>query len=140
MREAEGRESRVESSAIRVRRLLPLGLGALLAAAAVLAASRPEAEQTKIDWLLAEVGNSKAIFIRNGKEYDASRAVSHLKTKLLFAGKRVQNARQFIGGVASHSEETGKPYEIRLSDGTQKPMQVWLLERLAVYEKGQSKK
>jgi hypothetical protein len=48
----------------------------------------------------------------------------------------VQTARQFILGVASHSEETGKPYEIRLPDGTQKSIQVWLLERLAVYEKG----
>jgi hypothetical protein len=110
----------------------------LLSSSAALAASRPDAEQVKIDWLLKEVGNSGAIFIRNGKEYDASKAVSHLKTKLLFAGKRVQTVRQFIVGVASHSEETGKPYEIRLPDGKQSPLQVWLLERLAVYEKGDS--
>jgi hypothetical protein len=102
------------------------------------AANRPPVEQTKIDWLLAEIGNSKATFIRNGQEYDASKAASHLKTKLLFAGKRVQTVRQFIVGVASHSEETGKPYEIRLSDGRRGPMEVWLLERLAVYEKGAS--
>src|SRR5207249_5843772 len=114
MGEVESRESRVESWG---RRLM-LGLASLIVASALLAASRPEAEQTKIDWLLAEVGNSKGVFIRNGKEYDASRAVSHLKTKLLFAGKRVQTVRQFIVGVASHSEETGKPYEIRLPDGT----------------------
>jgi hypothetical protein len=100
------------------------------------AANRPPVEQTKIDWLLAEIGNSKATFIRNGQEYDAAKAVSHLKTKLLFAGKRVQTVRQFIVGVASHSEETGKPYEIRDSDGKQGKMEVWLLERLAVYEKG----
>jgi hypothetical protein len=103
------------------------------------AASRPAEEQARIDWLLQEVGNSKATFIRNGKEYDAAKALSHLKTKLLFAGKRVQTARQFIVGVASHSEETGKPYEIRQPDGKQGPMEVWLLERLAVYEKGQIK-
>jgi|GEM_PF-325720 hypothetical protein len=100
------------------------------------AASRPAAEQAKIDWLLAEIGNSKATFIRNGNEYDASKAVSHLKTKLLFAGRRVQTVRQFVVGVASHSEETGKPYEIRGQDGKQGPMETWLLERLAVYEKG----
>jgi hypothetical protein len=107
---------------------------------AALGASRPEAEQAKIDWLLAEVGNSKATFIRNGQEYDACKAVSHLKTKLFFAGRRVQTVRQFIVGVASHSEETGKPYEIRLPDGKQEPMQLWLMERLAVYEKGEPKK
>jgi hypothetical protein len=102
-------------------------------------ASRPAAEQVKIDWLMAEIGNSKATFIRNGQEYDASKAVTHLKTKLLFAGRRVQTARQFIAGVASRSSESGKPYEIRLPDGRQATMEVWLLERLAVYEKGQSK-
>lgn len=99
-------------------------------------ASRPAAEQAKIDWLLAEIRNSKATFIRNGKEYDASEAVSHLKTKLLFAGRRVQTVRQFIVGVASHSEKTGKPYEIREPDGKQEPIETWLLERVAVYEKG----
>jgi hypothetical protein len=85
---------------------------------------------------MAEIGNSKATFIRNGKEYDASAAVSHLKTKLLFAGRRVQTARQFIVNVASRSSQSGNPYEIRLPDGKQQPMEVWLLERLAVYEKG----
>ena len=82
-----------------------------------------------------EIGNSKGIFIRNGKEYDAARAASYLKTKLRFAGSRVQTVRQFIVGVASRSSESGKPYEIRLADGKQQPMEVWLLERLAVYEK-----
>jgi hypothetical protein len=101
-----------------------------------LGASRPAAEQAKIDWLLEEIRNSKATFIRNGSEYDCSKAVSHLKTKLLFAGRRVQTVRQFIVGVASHSEETGKPYEIREPDGKQGPMETWLLKRLAVYEKG----
>jgi hypothetical protein len=101
-----------------------------------LGASRPEAEQIRIDWLLSEIGNSKGTFIRNGKEYNASTAVSHLKTKLRFAGSRVQTVRQFIVGVASRSSESGKPYEIRLPDGKQQPMEVWLLERLAVYEKG----
>jgi hypothetical protein len=101
-----------------------------------LGASRPAAEQAKIDWLLVETRNSKATFIRNGKEYDTSKAVSHLKTKLFFAGRRVQTVRQFIVGVASHSEETGKPYEIREPDGKQGPMETWLLKRLAVYEKG----
>jgi hypothetical protein len=95
---------------------------------------RPVAEQTKIDFLLGEVRNSPAIFIRNGKEYPASRAASHLLSKLNFAGKRVQNARQFIVGIASHSEASGKPYEIRWPDGRRQPLAEWLLERLDLYE------
>jgi hypothetical protein len=113
--------------------LLILFFAALTAAAA----SRPAEEQSKIDWLLKEVGGSKAVFIRNGKEYDAEKAVSHLKSKLFFAGSRVQTARQFITGVASHSEESGKPYEIRLPDGNLVKLETWLLSRLAVYEKGE---
>jgi Family of unknown function (DUF5329) len=131
------RESKVEGRRSKVIRPLPLFCAALYFAASYsVGASRPAAEQAKIDWLLAEIRNSKATFIRNGNEYDASKAVSHLKTKLFFAGRRVQTVRQFIVGVASHSEETGKPYEIRERDGKQEPMGTWLLERLAVYEKG----
>jgi hypothetical protein len=130
-------ESKVEVRKPKVIPPLPLLCAALYLAASYSAgASRPAAEQARIDWLLEEIRNSKATFIRNGSEYDAAKAVSHLKTKLLFAGRRVQTARQFIVGVASHSEETGKPYEIRDPDGKQRPMQTWLLERLAVYEKG----
>ena len=130
----EGRRSKV------VGPRLALCVALTLAASYAVGASRPAAEQAKIDWLLLEIGNSKAIFIRNGKEYDAAKAVSHLKTKLLFAGRRVQTVRQFIVGVASRSSESGKPYEIRLVDGRQAPMETWLLERLAVYEKGQHRR
>ena len=115
--------------------VLPL----LLAVPAQLAAARhsirPVAEQTKIDFLLGEVKNSPAIFIRNGSEYPGSRAAAHLLSKLNFAGRRVQNARQFIVGIATHSEASGKPYEIRWPDGRRQPLAEWLLERLAFYEK-----
>lgn len=96
---------------------------------------RPVDEQTKIDFLIGEVKSSPAFFIRNGKEYPAPRAASHLSTKLKFAGKRVQTSRQFITGIASHSEETGKPYELRWPDGRRQPLAEWLLERLDFYEK-----
>ncbi|HLN93689.1 MAG TPA: hypothetical protein VK389_07490, partial [Thermoanaerobaculia bacterium] len=49
----------------------------LLIPAALFAAKRtirPVAEQTKIDFLLGEVKNSSAIFVRNGSEYPGSRA------------------------------------------------------------------
>jgi hypothetical protein len=133
------KESKVQGPRSQVRRPLVLVCVALsFAASYARGATRPEVEQGKIDWLLKEIGNSKATFIRNGKEYDAAKAVDHLKFKLHWAGRRVQTARQFIVGVASRSQETGKPYEIRLSDGRQMPIEGWLLERLAVYEKGES--
>jgi hypothetical protein len=106
-----------------------------LLAALLRAATRPEEEQQKIDWLISEMKNADAIFIRNGKEYNGEKAAAHVRSKLWFAGKRVQTVREFIAGVASYSEETGKPYEICFKDGTQGPLERWLLERLAVYEK-----
>ncbi|MGH9318203.1 MAG: DUF5329 family protein [Thermoanaerobaculia bacterium] len=115
------------------------GFAALFALAAGLAAeTRPAAEQAKIDWLLAEIQRSNAIFIRNGKEYKASTAVSHLRRKLAASGRRVQTARDFILAVASRSERSGRPYEIRLSDGEREKLQTWLLARLSDHERPQT--
>ena len=106
--------------------------------AAAVAASRPAGEQSKIDWLLDQVGGSGATFIRNGQEYEAKKAVSHLKQKLWFAGGRVQTAHDFIVGCATHSEQSGKIYEVRFADGKQRPLADWLNERLADLEKGKA--
>jgi hypothetical protein len=132
-------EARVKAlRSVRTRRIAP-GIGLLLFASSLLAATRPPEEQEKIDWLLAEIKSSDAVFIRNGKEYDGEKAAAHVRSKLWWAGKRVQTVREFIDGVASHSEETGKPYEIRTKDGGQRPLEKWLLEKLAIYEKGSKK-
>jgi len=109
---------------------------ALVCSQAALGAKRPEAEQKKIDALIEDVGQSNAIFIRNGVEYEAVKAVSHLKFKLFMAGSRVQTVRDFIDGVASHSEETKKPYLIRPAGAAAAmPLRDWLLRRLAEREK-----
>ncbi len=130
--------SATTSEAMSVRRTIATMAVLLLFAAAALAASRPAAEQKRIDWLIEEVRNSRGVFIRNGEEYPASKAVSHLKFKLMMAGKRVQTVRDFIEGVASHSQESGKPYQLRLPDQPVRPMKDWLYERLAKFEKGAS--
>jgi uncharacterized protein DUF5329 len=106
-----------------------------LAAVVTFAAARPAAEQAAIDWLISQVKTSEAVFIRNGVEYNGEKAAAHLKSKLFLAGKRVQTARQFIVGIASRSETSGKPYEIRGKDGVQQPLEKWLLEKLAAFEK-----
>lgn len=107
------------------------------------AAARPPAEQEKIDWLLARIRSSDAVFLRNGSEYDGEKAASHLKTKLFFAGKRVQTAREFIAGVATRSEESGQPYRIRpkgagAASASVVPLGDWLLARLLEHEKALS--
>jgi Family of unknown function (DUF5329) len=111
-------------------------LGFFLAAASLFAAAvRPAAEQEKIDFLLAEVKNSRDVFIRNGREYAGAKASAHLAMKLRFAGKRVQTATDFVLGVASKSEESGKLYEVRTREGHREPLRDWLLARLQLHEK-----
>ena len=106
----------------------------LLAQSASAAASRPAAEQAKIDFLLGEVKRSDDVFIRNGREYSGARASAHLARKLKFAGKRVQTATDFVLGIASKSEETGKLYEVRTRQGHREPLRDWLLARLHLHE------
>ena len=119
----------------RRRALLAVVLLAALPGAGA-AAKRPPAEQKKIDWLIDQVGQSKATFIRNGTGYDAAKAVSHLKFKLFMAGSRVQTVKDFVEGVASSSSETGKPYLIRLPGASAPtPMHEWLTAKLAEYDK-----
>jgi len=81
------------------------------------------------------VRESGATFIRNGKEYDAERTVSHLKQKLFLAGARVRTASDFVRGVATHSEASGRPYLLRLPGGEVRPLGDWLLEKLAAIER-----
>jgi len=104
--------------------------------AAAIAAKRPPAEQKKIDWLIEQVGQTDAVFIRNGTSYDAAKAVSHLKFKLFVAGSRVQTVKDFVEGVASSSSETGQPYLIRPRGAAAPiPMHDWLTAKLAEYGK-----
>jgi hypothetical protein len=117
---------------MRSARLL---LALLLAALPLVAATRPAAEKEKIDWLLSEIERSDAAFLRNGASFDGRKAASHLRTKLFWAGKRVQTARDFIRGVCAHSEASGKPYEVRFRDDTTQPLEKWLSERLVAFEK-----
>ena len=110
-------------------------LALLLVALPLAAAKRPGAEQEKIDWLLSEIERSDATFLRNGAEFDGRKAASHLNMKLFWAGKRVRTARDFILGVCSHSEASGKPYEVRFKDDTRRPLAQWLTGRLDAFEK-----
>lgn len=118
------------------RGLLTGGAGFLLACAGALAsATRPAAEQDKIDALLSLVRGSDAVFIRNGTEHTGPAAAAHLKSKLWWAGNRVQTARDFIDGVASRSEESGLPYEIAPKTGAREPLRAWLLRALEALER-----
>ena len=104
---------------------------ALLAAQAFAAAP---SEREKISYLLNQIAYSDATFIRNGQEYSGIEAKAHLQSKLDYAGGRVHTAEEFITYIASKSSATGKPYYVRLPDGTEMEAAQWLHERLAEKE------
>jgi hypothetical protein len=80
--------------------------------------SKPLTEREKIEALIMHIENLKdAVFIRNGREYDAKTAASFLRAKWRTNDTEVKTARDFIAKVASVSSTTGRPYLIRFRDG-----------------------
>lgn len=111
-------------------------LAGFLAGSLAASVKRSPAEQEKIDRLFAEIERSDAVFIRNGKDYGPSKAASHLKRKLFFAGEnRILTAKDFIRGIATSSAESGEPYKVRFAGGQERKVGEWLTERLAEIEK-----
>jgi Family of unknown function (DUF5329) len=98
--------------------LATLLVGFLLACAGSVLAARPDAEQKKIDYLIASIeALDGATFIRNGGEYSAAKAADHLRLKLLRVGDRIETADQFIDELGTKSSMSGEKYHIRLKDG-----------------------
>ncbi len=116
----------------RVSTLSCMFLVAVLAMAP--AFGRSAVEQDKIDYLIATIADlHDARFIRNGNEYDARRAVDHLRLKLRYAGDRIVTAEDFIADCATGSSISGEPYRIKFADGRITPVAMFLRGKLAVY-------
>ncbi len=79
----------------------------------------PPQEQSRIERLLKYIETRKDMkFIRNGSEYTCEEAAKFLRGKLESMGGEVVTARQFIEQIASRSSMSGKPYQVRLADGS----------------------
>jgi hypothetical protein len=95
------------------------------------AAGAPPEERAKIEALISHIGSlKKAVFIRNGKEYDAASAAKFLRGKWEAKDKDIKTATEFIEKVATKSSTTGKAYRIRLEDGTETDCGPYLSGRL----------
>ena len=84
----------------------------------------------EIDALLAAVSASECVFIRNGKEYDVEKAVSHLQMKRNRGSRYFSTTEEFIENIASKSSFSGKPYAIRCGDSPPQPAGDWFGDRL----------
>lgn len=102
------------------RFLRRFALALLLGASAALAfAAPPASEQTLIDGLIQRVSTMRSMtFLRNGKPHDAAEAAKHMRAKFDHFKDEIATAEDFIERCASRSEMTGKPYQVRLQDGS----------------------
>ena len=118
-----------------MRRILIVVLLALALAGGAFAASRSDAEQKKIDYLIGAIETlDGATFIRNGSAYDAAKAADHMRMKLRYAGDKIQTADQFIDELATKSSMSGVKYLIKLKDGRVVESATFFHEKLAAYK------
>jgi hypothetical protein len=97
---------------------------------------RSPTENARIEYLLAIVASlHDAEFIRNGTSYDSAAAVKHLRLKLRAADSRIKTAEDFIRYCASASSVSGRPYEIRFSDGRVVLSADFLRQKLMEFDK-----
>ena len=89
-----------------------------------LAAAASDAE--RIEASLKTIEQSKLTFIRNDKEYDGKAAAEHLRTKLKRAGDQIKTFDDFVEKVATKSSMSGKPYQVKLEDGSVVELAKWI--------------
>lgn len=116
-----------------MKRYLSLLLLALCLALPVQA--REAREQQKIEYLISAIGGLHgAVFIRNGKQYDAAKAAAHLREKLDYAGEKIRTANDFIDKCATASWLSKRKYLIRFKDGHTLEAATFLRGKLKEYE------
>ena len=83
------------------------------------------------DTLIADLKSQSALtFVRNGDEYDADRAASHLAMKLDYAAADLPDVKSFIEEVASKSSFSGRDYEVIYPDGHRETARSYLYRPL----------
>lgn len=93
----------------------------------------PAGQKLEIDHLLSFVQHSPCRINRNGKSYDGSAAVSHIKKKYAYFRDDIQTTEQFIELSATKSTISGKYYTVQCEDSEQVRTKEWLLNELANY-------
>jgi len=108
---------------------------ALVLPAFLQAQTTPLSEKEKIEALINLVSQLKtAKFVRNGWTYSADTAATFLRLKWQANDAIVKTARDFIDRIGSMSGTSGKPYLVRLKDGTEVHSREFLLGELKKLE------
>ena len=109
-----------------------LAIGLLSAAASAQDHATLNAE---IEYLLARVADSGYVFVRNGDDHDGTDAAKHMRRKYEhFRDKgKIHSIDDFIELSATKSMITGKPYMVRMGDGSETPTATWLHDEINAY-------
>lgn len=89
---------------------LILALAFLLFALNTSAVADDAVAASEIDHLIAAIGASQCVFIRNGKRHSARDAEAHIRMKYRRAKRYASTAELFIERLASKSSMSKKPY------------------------------
>lgn len=89
--------------------------------------------QETIDYIIEFVRASDVVFIRNDQEHTPQEAAEHMLRKYKYARGKVKAPEDFIEYCATKSTVSGKPYRVRLRDGTTITSAEWLLGALEKY-------
>src|SRR5215470_6621461 len=117
------------------RALVPTLFLALVLPPLLQAQTMPLSEKDKIEALINLVSQLKtAKFVRNGWTYSADTAATFLRLKWQANDAVVKTARDSIDRIGSVSGTSGKPYLIRLNDGTEVHSREFLLAELKKLE------
>ena len=89
-----------------------------------------KASSVLIDHLIQYVEKSDLIIVRNGDEYEGKAAAQHMRNKYEYFGSSIETPKSFIEKTATKSMLSGKLYMVRLRDGSEEPLHVWLEKEL----------
>lgn len=92
----------------------------------------------EIRYLLDYLAESGCTFIRNGDEYEATKARDHLEMKYNYAKRRIKTAEDFINKLASKSSLSRKPYHVKCGEIKTLSKQ-WLDDALQTHRLGVDK-
>lgn len=86
-----------------------------------------------VAYLLDQVAQSHATFIRNGEKHTPAEAAKHIKAKYDHFKKEIKTPEDFIRLCASKSLLSGQPYQVRIESGKEMRLDQWLTDALKAH-------
>ena len=119
-----------------MKKLVSIALFCLFLSGGIAFGQRVEdGENTRatISYLISFVEKSDCTYIRNGRQYTAQEAVSHIQKKYGYFKNKIKTPEDFIRLAASKSLMSGKPYMVKTNSGELLKSEAWLLDALEAY-------